>query len=122
MRKTGPDKIWPKSLEAQINAGQAGDFWGLDGYRLTGPAERSKGLTHPQFGKLANVAKAAAMEKPAGQWNRYEIVARGGVVTLAINGREVNRATGCDVVPGSICLTAEGDEYDFRNVEIIAGR
>jgi hypothetical protein len=47
-------------------------------------------------------------------------VARGGVVTLSINGREVNRATGCDVVPGKICLTAEGDEYYFRNVEIIA--
>jgi hypothetical protein len=122
VRKTGPDKIWPKSLEAQINAGQAGDFWGLDGYRLTGPAGRSKRLTHPQFGQLTNVAKAAAMEKPAGEWNRYEIVARGDAVTLAINGREVNRATGCDAVPGKICLTAEGDEYYFRNVQIVAGR
>ncbi len=121
LRKTGPDKIWPKSLEAQINAGQAGDFWGLDGFRLSGPAEQSKSLTHPQFGQLTNVAKAATMEKPAGQWNRYEIVARGGVVTLSINGREVNQATGCDAVPGKICLTAEGDEYYFRNVEIIAG-
>ncbi len=122
IRKTGADKIWPKSLEAQINAGQAGDFWGLDGFGLSGPAERSKSLTHPQFGKLTNVLKTAAVEKPAGQWNRYEIVARGGVVTLSINGREVNRAAGCDAVPGKICLTAEGDEYYFRNVEIVAGR
>jgi hypothetical protein len=40
------------------------------------------------------------------------------VVTLEINGQEVNRATGCDVVPGKICLTAEGDEIHFRNVRL----
>ena len=119
VRMTGPDKIWPKSLEAQINAGDAGDFWGLDGYQLSGPAERFKSLTSPQFGKLANLKKTAAVEKPAGEWNRYEIVVRGDTVTLTINGREVNRATGCDCVPGKICLTAEGDEYFFRNVELI---
>jgi hypothetical protein len=120
VRMTGPDKIWPKSLEAQINAGDAGDFWGLVGYELTGPADRSKTLTHPQFGKLANVKKAAAMEKPAGEWNRYEIAAHGDTVVLTINGREVNRATRCDAVPGKICLTAEGDEIFFRNVELVA--
>jgi len=121
VRMTGPDKIWPKSLEAQINAGDAGDFWGLDGYPLSGPAERSNTLTHPQFGKLTNVKKTVAMEKPAGEWNRYEIAVRGDTVTLTINGREVNRATRCAVVPGKICLTAEGDEYYFRNVELIPG-
>ncbi len=119
LRMTGPDKIWPKCLEAQINAGSAGDFWGLDGYELTGPADRSKSLTHPQFGKLTNVGKTAAVEKPVGEWNQYEIAVRGDTVVLSINGREVNRATRCDVVAGKILLTAEGDEYFFRNVELI---
>jgi len=123
VRMTGPDRIWPKSLEAQINAGDAGDFWGLDGYGLTGPAERFKTLSHPQFGKLTNLKKTTGREKPAGEWNRYEIVAHGDTVTLSINGREVNRATGCDAAPGRILLTAEGDEYFFRNVELVpAGR
>lgn len=36
-RMTGAPKIWPKSLEAQINAGDAGDFWGLDGYEDSQP-------------------------------------------------------------------------------------
>jgi hypothetical protein len=119
VRMTGPDKIWPKSLEAQINAGDAGDFWGLDGFELAGPADRSKSLVHSQFGKLTNLKKTAAVEKPAGEWNRYEIVARGDTVVLTINGREVNRAARCDVVPGKICLTAEGDQYFFRDVELI---
>jgi hypothetical protein len=121
VRMTGPDKIWPKSLEPQINSGNAGDFWGLDGFSLAGPANRSKVIAESPFGKLTNLKKTAAMEKPAGEWNRYEIVARGDTVVLTINGREVNRATRCDVVPGKICLTAEGNEYFFRNVELIPG-
>jgi hypothetical protein len=118
IRTTGPDKIWPKSLEAQLNAGGAGDFWGLDGYRLTGPKERFKSLTHETFGVLTNLQKTEDAEKPPGQWNEYKIVAEEGTVILSINGREVNRATGCDVVAGKICLTAEGDEIHFRNVRL----
>ena len=118
LRMTGPNKIWPKSLEAQINTGGAGDFWGLNGYQLTGPAERTQSVEHPQLGKLTNVKKTQDLEKPAGEWNRYEIVADGDAVTLSINGQVVNRATGCDVTPGKICLTAEGDEIHFRKVRL----
>lgn len=118
LRMNGSHKIWPKSLEAQINTGDAGDFWGLDGYRLAGPAERSQSLEHPQFGKLTHVKKTEDVEKPAGQWNQYEITADGEIVTLKINGRLVNRATGCEPAPGKICLTAEGDEIQFRNVRL----
>ena len=118
IRTTGPHKIWPRSLEAQINAGHAGDFWGLDGYSLQGPAERSKTIDESPFGRLINVAKMVDAEKPAGEWNQYEIVAQDGTVTLTINGQLVNEATGCDVVPGKICLTAEGDEIHFRNVRL----
>ena len=118
VRMTGKNKIWPKSLEAQINTGNAGDFWGLDGYKLSGLVERTKTLEHPRFGKLINVKKAKPVEKPAGQWNQYEIVVDGDTVALTINGQTVNKATGCDVVPGKIVLTAEGDEIQFRNVKL----
>jgi hypothetical protein len=118
IRKTGPDKIWPKSLEAQINAGDAGDFWGLDGYRLDGPAERRQSLEHPQFGKLINLKKTEAVERPPGQWNQYKIVADGSTVTLEINGQVVNRATDCETAPGKILLTAEGSPIEFRNVRL----
>ena len=87
--------------------------------RLDGPAARKKTLTHKQFGLLTNLKKAAAAEKPLGQWNRYEINVKGDTVTLVINGRQVNRATGCDVVAGHICLTAEGNEIQFRNVKLV---
>ena len=119
VRMTGKHRIWPRSLEAQINHPDAGDFWGLDGYRLDGPAERKKTLTHKQFGLLTNLKKAAAAEKPLGQWSRDEITVKGDTVTLVINGRRVNQATGCDVVAGHVCLTAEGNEIQFRNVKLV---
>ncbi len=118
VRMTGPHKIWPRSLEAQINAGQAGDFWGLDGYHLEGPVDRSKSLKHEQFGELINVARTSDVEKPAGEWNSYEIAAQGEEVTLKINGKVVNQARRCDVQPGKICLTSEGDRIEFRKVEL----
>jgi len=121
LRTTAPWKVWPKSLEAQINAGNAGDFWGLGGFSLDGPEERLKKLEHPQFGTLTNLERTATLEKPAGEWNHYEIVAAGPMVTLMVNGKEVNKATKCDAHPGRICLTAEGSEIEFRNIRLIAG-
>jgi hypothetical protein len=118
IRKTGPDRIWPRCLEAQINHPDVGDFWGLDGYSLSGEARRMKSLQHLKFGKLTNLKKTADFERPAGQWNDYAIEARGGTVTLTVNGKVVNRTSACTVVPGKILLTAEGDEYQFRNLRI----
>jgi hypothetical protein len=118
IRTTGPHKIWPKSLEAQINAGDAGDFWGLDGYQLDGPEDRRRSLDHPQFGKLTNLKKTAAVERPAGQWNHYKITADGDTVTLEINGQVINRAVGCETAPGKIVLTAEGSPIEFRHIRL----
>jgi hypothetical protein len=118
LRVTGPDCIWPRSLEAQLNAGAAGDFWGLGGFALAGPAARLSRVDHAQFGKLTNLKRASDAERPVGEWNRYEIVARGGEVTLRVNGAEVNRATGCDAAAGALVLTAEGDEIHFRNIRL----
>ncbi|MCY2953389.1 MAG: M60 family metallopeptidase [Planctomycetota bacterium] len=118
VRITGTDKIWPRSLEAQLNAGQAGDFWGIGGFALDGPADRMKTLEDPKLGRLTHLKRTANLENPAGQWNEYEIIARGDTVTLRINGKEVNRATRCDGKPGRICLTAEGSEIHFRNVKL----
>lgn len=118
IRMSGKDRIWPKSLEAQLNAGAEGDFWGLDGYDLRGPSERLKRLQHEQFGKLVNLLRIKDAVNRPGAWNHYEITASGGTVTLKINGQQVNQATGCSVIAGPICLTAEGDEIQFRNIRI----
>lgn len=120
IRMTGKHKIWPKCLEAQINHPDAGDFWGLDGYQLDGPAKRKKAIGQSRFGALIHLAKVVDAAKPLGEWNDYTIRAAGGTVTLTLNGREVNRATGCDVAAGPILLTAEGSPIHFRKIRLTA--
>jgi hypothetical protein len=119
LRVTGENKIWPKSLEVQLNNGQAGDFWGLVGYELQGAKDRMKVLHHDDFGKLTNVKHTMKTEKPAGEWNHCEVTLQGGDVTVKINGRTVNQATDCEVAAGKIVLTAEGQEIHFRNFRLL---
>lgn len=118
IRQSGPHGIWPKCLEAQINAGEAGDFWGLAGYSFEGDEKRREVLEHDTLGTLTHLPRTKTVERPAGEWNRYEIIARGGEVILRINGEEVNRATGCPEDAGPICITSEGSPIEFRNLRL----
>lgn len=116
---TGANKIWPKSLEAQINANSAGDFWALDGYELTGPPERTKSLSHKEYGQLVNISKITPAENPPGQWNSYKIIAKGKTVTLIINDKLVNKAARTNTSGGKICITSEGTAIEFKNIKIL---
>jgi hypothetical protein len=118
VRLTGEQSIWPKSLEFQLNQGQAGDFWALRGYRVTGPAGRVETLTNNVLGTLHHLKRMATLEKAAGEWNQFEGRFQGDAALQKVNGTLVNEATGCEVAPGHIALTAEGQEIHFRNVSI----
>ncbi|MCA9284899.1 MAG: DUF1080 domain-containing protein [Phycisphaerales bacterium] len=109
LRKIGPDKVWPKSVEAQLHSGNAGDFWNIDEFQMTTDTERTNGR---------NTRKTHFAENPIGQWNDYEIIVDGGDVVLLVNGEEVNRATNVQEIPGKICLQSEGAEIQFRNVRL----
>ncbi len=110
LRMIGQDKVWPKSIEAQLQHENAGDFWNIDEFPMTVARERTKGRNtrkeHPHN------------EKPLGEWNKYEITVDGGRVELKVNDLVQNVATDCEVVPGKICLQSEGSEMEFRNVEL----
>ena len=118
LRTVGKHKVWPKSLEVQLNAGDAGDFWAIDGYKLTGAPERTEKLAHKQFGDLIHVTKLHAVERPVGEWNRGTVTMKDGKVTVRMNGKLVNEATGCDMKPGKILLTAEGTPIQFRKLDL----
>jgi hypothetical protein len=110
LRMQPPDKVWPKSIEAQLQHQQAGDFWNIDEFPMKAAPERTKGRNtkkmHP------------SNEKPLGEWNRYEIIVDGGTVELKVNDLVQNVATECEVIAGKICLQSEGSEMEFRNVEL----
>lgn len=61
---------------------------------------------------------AADVEKPAGQWNRSEILARGGELTFYLNGRIVNQALDSSHRQGKIQIQSEGAEILVRKIEL----
>ena len=112
LRVVGPDKVWPKSVEAQLQSGAAGDFWLIDEARLNTPAERvDQGTPRHRLRTKTN-------EKPIGEWNDYEITVDGERVVLKVNGEVLNEGTGAEVVPGKIALQSEGSEIHFRNIRL----
>lgn len=100
---------WPKSLEVQLAFGNAGDFWVIGTtLELPNPEGRINGRRH------LNLTDDS--EKPAGEWNRMEIVAKGDEVTVHVNGVLVNQASKLSQTRGAISLQSEGAEAHFRSV------
>jgi len=110
LRMVGADKVWPKSVEAQLHSTNAGDFWNIEDYKMTVAADRTKGR---------NTKKTHMAERPVGEWNEYEIVVNKGDIILYVNGEELNRATGVEENSGKICLQSEGAEIQFRNIRLV---
>lgn len=110
-RMIGPDKVWPKSVEAQLQSESAGDFWNIDDFQMsTDPARTNGRNTRKTHG---------GVERPIGEWNEYEITVNKGEVILRVNGEELNRAWNVAEVPGKICLQSEGAEIHFRKIRLI---
>jgi len=109
LRMIGEDKVWPKSVEAQLESGNAGDFWNIDEYQMKTAKDRLNGR---------NTKHTHANERPLGEWNDYEIIVDGGKVTLIVNGEVVNEATDVAQNAGKICLQAEGVPIWFRRVRL----
>jgi hypothetical protein len=109
VRMVGEDKVWPKSVEAQLQSGQAGDFWNIGDFKMTAAKDRTNGR---------NTKRTHTAERPVGEWNEYEIIVNHGEIILKVNGEEVNRAMDVDEVGGKICLQSEGAEIQFRRITL----
>ena len=119
MRINGEPRAIPRSYEAQLKSGDAGDVYGFWGMPLEGDAARRREASgHEMLGDMVGFAKTEAHENPPGEWNRYEIQLEGADLVVRVNGHEVNRATGAEVVAGPIGLQSEGGEIHFRKVEL----
>jgi hypothetical protein len=109
LRVVGPDKIWPRSVEAQLLSGSAGDFWNIADFPMHVDATRTRGR---------NTRRLATNENPVGAWNRYEIELDGGDLELRVNGRVLNLAREVAHWPGAIALQSEGAVIHFRDVRL----
>jgi hypothetical protein len=118
LRINGEPKTLPRSIEAQLKSGDAGDLYGFHGLKIDGDRARTSHQTSSGTGELVGVKKITGAEKAPGEWNRYEIRLDGGALQVKVNGTLVNEAKDCEVLSGPIGLQSEGGEIHFRTVEL----
>lgn len=106
------DRIWPRSVECQIQQGDVGDIFLIDSATVVVKGERT--AARP----MNRLVKTADHEKAKGEWNRVEIVADQGHIRFFVNGYLVNEATACSLRSGRIALLSEAAEIFFRNIVI----
>ena len=105
-----PDEVWPKSIEAQLEHGNAGDIWVIGGATF----KEHKGVAGRRV-----VKQEDSSEKPLGEWNTYTIVAKRDRILLYVNGVLQNVATECTLSEGYIALQSEGRAIEYRKVELV---
>jgi putative membrane-bound dehydrogenase-like protein len=110
LRVQPPDQVWPRSLEAQLNSGDAGDIWNIGDFAADLDPARTEGRRTMKL--------LPSSERPLGEWNTYRITLRDGDLTLEVNGQVQNRARWCEELAGSIALQSEGAPIEFRRVMV----
>ena len=103
----GEDKVWPLCFECQLKTGNAGQVVGMGLDIPAAPTENNR----KRAPKLA-----ASSEKPHGEWNTYEIFARGDTIEVSVNGTRQNFVEKLPSSSGNIALQMEGFPVEFRNV------
>jgi hypothetical protein len=111
---TGEDTVWPKSIESQLRAGDAGDFWMIGGTTLV-PSDAKRQVKNRIF-KIGD--PEASHEKPAGEWNLMKVVSKDGKIQVEVNGQVVNKGSEASVTKGTIGLQSEGMPVEFRSVTL----
>jgi hypothetical protein len=141
----GPDAVWPRALQFQVEQTNVGDLIALYGFQVdtwTDPKTLKDdmptyqdpdkgGQPRSMGGKGIAYQKHLAGEFEVDGWNTAEIIARGETTVHVLNGHVVNkgrnvRFTDLDdpkkptrpITRGRIALEIEAAEIDFRNVEI----
>jgi hypothetical protein len=115
-------KMFPQSIEVQMENKNAGDFWCIcediqvpDMEARRGPKEKW-GLTEGKNRRIENLTDNS--EKPVGDWNTMIIECRDREIKVWVNGDLVNYGFACTADKGQIALQAEGSEVEFRKIEL----
>ncbi len=111
----GPEKVWPRCIESQLKSGSAGDFVLI---RYTGITVDGKEYGDPSKMYVSVAKKQDSSEKPAGQWNCYDIFCRGDEIRVYVNEVLQNEGVKASDSCGWICLQSEGSPIEFRNIYI----
>jgi hypothetical protein len=117
-------KMFPQSIEVQMQSGDAGDFWCIqENVEVPDMEKRRPRKEGEKWGGAEGDARRIlnltdGSEKPLGEWNTLVVEARGRGLKVWVNGEMVNEGFAATADRGKIALQAEGTEVEFRKVEI----
>jgi len=115
-------KMFPKSIEVQMEHTNAGDFWCIVEDITTPDMEARRGPKSEwggTEGKRRNIKNLTNnSEKPLGEWNRMTIECVKDTVKVWLNNDLVNYGYNSTATEGHIALQAEGSEVEFRKVDL----
>jgi hypothetical protein len=140
----GPDAVWPRSLQYQIQQTDAGDLIALHGVAVdTWIDPKTREAVEPTYqdperggvprilgGKGIGYQKRQPGDIEVDGWNTVEVIARGDSTTHVLNGQVVNQGRNVrfvnpdkpgepqPITRGRIALEIEAAELYFRNVEL----
>ena len=106
------DKVWPRSIECQVQEGDCGDFWLIDSVTI----RLDSGRTEPS--KNTRIIKRKDNERPTGEWNSIEVISNIGKCTHIVNGVVVNEGDEASLRSGRILIQSEGAEIFYRKIAI----
>ena len=112
--------MFPKSIEVQMESGNAGDFWcivediSVPNMEARRGPRADWGITEGKARRIVNLTDNS--EKPVGDWNRMVIEALGRRIRVWVNGDLVNDGFDATADHGQIALQAEGSEVEFRKL------
>lgn len=112
--------MFPRSIEVQMEHGNAGDFWCIvedirvpDMERRRGPPAQW-GTTEGKARRILNLTDDS--EKPVGEWNHMVIEAVGRAIRVWVNGALVNDGSDATADHGRIAIQSEGSEVEIRKL------
>ena len=115
-------KMFPKSIEAQMEHNNAGDFWCIaedikvpNMEKRRGPKQKW-GITEEKQRRIKNLTDNS--EKPPGEWNTMTVECFKNTIRIWVNADLVNDGFGCTADHGQIALQAEGSEVECRKMEL----
>lgn len=114
--------MFPRSIEVQMEHGNAGDFWCIledihvpDMEDRRGPPTQW-GTTEGKARRIRNLTDDS--EKPVGEWNTMVIEAVGRSIRVWVNDDLVNDGSEATADRGRIALQSEGSEVEFRTISL----
>ena len=117
-------KMFPQSIEVQMNHLHAGDFWCIEeNIEVPDMETRRPRKEGQKYGGSEGDARRILnltdnSEKPLGEWNTMIVEARGRTLKVWVNGDPVNEGFNSTADRGRIAIQAEGAEVEFRRVQI----